>query len=104
MVLKKQPSTSAKNYRPITLISVLSKILSSILAVRVSEAVEESGICGDTQNGFRKHRGCADNLLILNTMLELTKKRSKHANLLFLDFAKAYDRVDRKILFKSFDN
>ena len=33
-------------------------------------------------------------------MLELTKKRSKHANLLFLDFAKAYDRVDRKILFQ----
>ena len=100
LVLKRQPSTYAKNYRPITLISVLSKVLSSILAVRVSEAVEESGICGDTQNGFRKHRGCADNLLILNTMLELTKKRSKHANLLFLDFAEAYDRVDRKILFQ----
>ena len=100
LVLKKQPSTYVKNYRPITLISVLSKILSSILAVRVSEAVDDSGKCGDTQNGFRKHRGCADNLLILNTMLELTKKRSKHANLLFLDFAEAYDRVDRKILFQ----
>ena len=37
LVLKKQPSTYAKNYRPITLISVLSKILSSILAVRVSK-------------------------------------------------------------------
>ena len=56
LVLKRQPSTDAKNYRPITLILVLSKVLSGIMAQRVQEAVEESGICGDTQNGFRKGR------------------------------------------------
>ena len=100
LVLKRQPSTDAKNYRPITLISVLSKVLSGIMAQRVAEAVEESGICGDNQNGFRKGRSCADNIFILNGLLDINRHNKWKSNLLFLDFAEAYDRVDRSILFK----
>ena len=100
LVLKRQPSTDAKNYWPITLISVLSKVLSGIMAQRVAEAVEESGICGDNQNGFRKGRSCADNIFILNGLLDINRHNKWKSNLLFLDFAEAYDRVDRSILFK----
>ena len=92
LTLKRSPDTDISNYRPITLISCLSKVLSKIIAQRISEAVEESGLAGDLQNGFRKGRNCSDNIFILNSLLEINKDKKMLSYLMFVDLQEAYNR------------
>ena len=57
---------------------------------------EEKGLIVEEQGGFRKKRGCRDQLLSL-VLLGQTEMVRKPAGMLvaFIDFAKAYDKVDR---------
>ena len=99
LILKKPPQTDVSNYRPITLISCVSKLLTRILAQCLSVAVELDDIIGPEQNGFRSHQSCSNNTFILNSLLELNKSRNLKSYLLFVDLKEAYDRVDRNVLF-----
>ena len=96
ITLKCVPGTDINNYRSITLINCLSKVITSIVAQRIAEAVESSGL----QNSFKKGHSCADNIFILNSLLELNKNRKLLSYLLVLDLQEAYDRVDRRVLFR----
>ena len=98
LILKKPPQSDINNYRPITLISNVSKLLTKILAKRLSEAVLKDDVIGPEQNGFRSSRTCSDNIFILNSILEINKSKKKLSHLLFVDLKEAYDRVDRNIL------
>ena len=73
LALKKPPQTDVSNYRPITLISCVFKLLTKILAKRLSAAVDKEDIVGPEQNGFRAPRSYSDNIFILNMILEITK-------------------------------
>ena len=98
LILKKPLNTNINNYRPITLISCISKLLTRLLAKRLSEVIETEDIVGLEQNGFRSSRSCSDNLFILHTAHEINKSRKILSHLLFVDLKEAYDRVDRDIL------
>ena len=103
LALKRPSDTDIANYRPITLISCLSKLLTKIIAERLSAAAESSGIQGDNQNGFCAGCCCADNIFILNSVLEFNRSRKMKSFLLFVDLQEAYDRVDRTILFRKLE-
>ena len=98
LIPKKPPITDINNYRPITLISNISKLFTKILASRISVSMENSSVISDLQNGFRKNRSCGDNLFILNNLLEINRSRRLKTFLLFIDLKAAYDTVDRTIL------
>jgi len=98
LILKRPPQTDINNYRPIMLISCLSKLLTKILAKRFSEALQKDDVIGPEQNGFRSSRTCGDNIFILNSILEMNKNKKLLTHLLFVDLKEAYDRVDRDIL------
>ena len=100
LTLKRPPASDVGNYRPITLISCLSKVLSKMVAKRITTAVDASGIAGDLQNGFRPKRRCADNIFIANTLLDLNRQKKLLSYLMFVDLKEAYDMVDRGILFR----
>ena len=96
LLLKRTPATILANYRPITLISCISKLFTKMIAKRLSISLQETEILGDPQHGFRADRCCQDNILILNTLLEQNKNEETH--LAFVDLTAAYDMVDRNIL------
>ena len=98
LILKKPPRTDVNNYKPITLISCVSKLLTKILAKRLSAALDKEDIVGPEQNGFRANHSCGDNLFILNTILEFNKTKKLLSHLLFVDLKEAYVRVDGGIL------
>ena len=98
LLLKRAPSCDIGNYRPICLISCLSKLMSKIVAKRLQKVVETSNILSDTQNGFRKNRRCSDSIFILNTVLEKCAHENKKVYMLFVDLSGAYDNVSRIIL------
>ena len=98
LVLKKPPQTEISNYRPITLISCISKLLTKILAKRLGDLIAKEDIIGAEQNGFRSSRTCSDNIFILNSVLEMNKSKKLLSHIMFVDLQEAYDRVDRDIL------
>ncbi|KAF2344329.1 Reverse transcriptase domain [Trinorchestia longiramus] len=88
-----------KNYRPIALADTVNKIFCRILNERMKHVVEEQGVMGEEQNGFRRDRRGEDNLFVVSEVIVRKRKENKKVYLAFLDIEKAYDKVDhRKML------
>ena len=88
------------NYRPLTVILSLSGLYSRLLNERLVQVVEKHKLLGEVQNGFRRGRSCTDNAFILDTILWKSKAKKKKVFLAFFDVSKAYDSVDRNILWQ----
>ena len=100
LVHKKGLRELLKNYRPLTVIISLCGLYSRVLNSRLSEVVESQGLLGEEQNGFRQGRRMADNNFLLDTVLWKAKALGQDVHLAFLDVSKAYDTVDRSILWQ----
>ena len=87
------------NYRGISLLSTLSKLFTSIINTRLAEYLSSKHILVDEQNGFRKHRSCTDHLFVLNSAIRNRLNINKNSFVAFVDMEKAFDRVDRRLLF-----
>ena len=66
----------------------------------INRWVEESGMLGDIQGGFRRGRRTADYLFMLERIIEMAKVRKECLFLATTDMEKAYDRVNRKKMFE----
>ena len=86
------------NYRPITVIISMASLYSKVLNARLTQVVERHDLLGDVQGGFRKGRGGADNIFVLHTLLWKARAKNQSAHLAFLDISKAYDSVNREVL------
>ena len=86
------------NYRPITVIISLSGLFSKLLNARLSEVVETHNLLGESQNGFRRGRCMADNSFILDSILMKAKSDKNSLHLCYVDISKAYDSINRSIL------
>ena len=89
------------NYRGICISSNVGKLFVKILGARLDRDVEQRDLLGDVQFGFRKGKRTTDALFILSALLEKQKKSGKKIAMAFLDIKKAYDRVDRTILWRT---
>ena len=87
------------NFRGISLTSTVCKVLCTVLNNRLSSLAEAEGLIADKQAGFRKNMGCRDQLLTLVLLGQLEISKNPQGMMVaFLDFSKAYDRVDREKL------
>ena len=86
-------------YRGISLLSTVYKLYSSVLNNRIINASEENECFTEEQNGFRKNRSCADHLFTLTSVIRNRKHQRLPTFVAFVDLEKAFDRVDRKLLF-----
>ena len=88
----------AKNYRPVSLTSHISKVMERIVRRRLTTFLEENGLLSDTQHGFRSGRGCLTQLLQhYDWVLKHLMDRS-NVDVIYLDFAKAFDKVDHGMI------
>ena len=86
------------NYRGISLLSVVSKLYTSILNIRLNKFSENNGHIVDEQNGFRADRSCLDHIFVLQNTLRIRNKLNTQTYCAFIDFKKAFDFVDRDAL------
>lgn len=96
---KKGDIWNCDNYRGISLISCAYKILANIIYKRLAPYAEN--IIGDYQCGFRKNRSTTDQIFSIKQILEKNWEYNKTTYVLFIDFAKAYDSINRKYLWKA---
>ena len=89
-----------KNYRPVAIINVVCKLFMMVLRERINGWVEESGMLGDIQGGFRMGRRTEDNIFMLERMIEMAKVIKDCLFVAFIDMEKAYDIVNIKKLFE----
>ena len=83
----------AKNYRGITLTSIAAKIYNALLRNRIEPKIDN--ILRKNQNGFRKNRSTTSQILTIRRILEVVRAKNLQATLIFVDFTKAFDSIDR---------
>ena len=99
MVLHKtKDRTECGNYRGISLVAHAGKILLKIIAPRLSEYCERVGILPEEQIGFQPNRSTADVMFVIRRFQELARKKRVPLYVCFIDLTKAYDSVDRTLL------
>ena len=87
------------NYRGVSLLSCVYKTYSSIINNRLVRYAEDLGILVDEQNGFRAKRACVDHVYSLSTLIRNRLTEGKDTYAAFVDMQKAFDWVDRDLLF-----
>ena len=85
--------STAKNYCPVSLLSVVSKVFEKLLNNRIVDHLEKCGLFSDFQYGFRSSRSTADLLTVLSDRIARAFKRSGTTRAVSLDISKAFDRV-----------
>ena len=97
-VYKKGNKTDPANYRPISLTSHVIKIFERIVRKNLVEYLEKNNLFSSKQHGFRKGRSCLTQLLQhMDYLLENFLDNSE-TDVIYLDYAKAFDKVDHSIL------
>lgn len=84
-----------ENYRPITVLSCIGKLFTSVLNNRLNYYLESYEILEESQSGFRRDYSTLDNIFVLHSLIEILKRRRKKLYCAFIDFSKAYDKVWR---------
>ena len=86
-------------YRGITLLSTIYKLFTSILNTRLMAVAENEGIYKDEQNGFRSRRSCIEHIFSLTSIIRNRKNMKLSTFICFIDFEKAFDKVNHFLLF-----
>ena len=88
------------NYRPISMLSVFSKIFEKLIHREISEFLETNDILNESQYGFRKKRSTLHALLNSTENIYQACDSKLHTLGIFIDFSKAFDTVNHSILLK----
>ena len=86
-------SSATNNYRPVSLLSVLSKVFEKLVNNRIADHLEKCGLFSDFQYGFRSSRSTADLLTVVSDRTARAFNRSGTTRAVALDISKASDRV-----------
>ena len=85
--------STAKNYRPGSLLSVVSKVFEKFVNNRIVDHLEKYGLFSDFQYGFRSSRSTSDLLTVVSDRIARAFNRSVATQAVALDISKAFDRV-----------
>ena len=91
------------NYRPISLLLVISKILEKIYHSRVSKFMEKYNLFYESQYGFRAHRSTTLANCELVGKIVKASDANQLTGALLIDLSKAFDTIDHDILLKKLD-
>ena len=93
-----------QNYRPISLTSHITKIFEKIVREKITKYMNENNKFNNNQHGFRNGRSCISQLLNhYNKILENLEK-GHEIDVIYLDFAKAFDKVHHGLLLQKLQN
>ena len=89
----KKDCNKAENDRPISLMSISSKVLEHILHSNTMKDLENNNILTNLKHGFRKRRSCETQLIKTVNDLAKSMNHGEQTNSILPDFRKAFDKV-----------
>ena len=94
MLFKKGDAANCDNYRGISVINSIAKLYDMILAKRLDlwfTPLRE-------QAGAQKQRSCEEQITTLKLAIDIARIRKEKLFIIYVDFAKAYDKIPRSKL------
>ena len=86
------------NYRGITVLSCFGKLFTSVINMRIKTFFESYNLIGNEQAGFRCNNSTNDHIFVLHCLVDLYLQQKKKLFCLFVDYKKAFDLVQRSLL------
>jgi ribonucleases P/MRP protein subunit RPP40 len=99
-LFKKGNKADIKNYRPVSLTCIVGKLLEAILKDEIVEYLNKFELVKDSQHGFMKGKSCLTNLLEFFDCVTKGLDEQNAVDVIYLDFAKAFDKVPHSRLIK----
>ena len=103
-LFKKGCSVTSSNYRPISLLSVFSKILEKLMYKRLYNFLELHEVLYNLQFGFRASHSIDHALISLTESIKNTLDNKKYGCGIFIDLQKAFDTVNHQILLSKLEH
>jgi hypothetical protein len=97
-IFKKGSKADPGNYRPVSLTSVCCKILETLVRDGIMSHLESNNLISQEQHGFLPGKSCCTNLLEFMEKVTSAVDEGVPYDVIFLDFAKAFDKVPRERL------
>ena len=85
--------STAENYHPVSLLSVVSKVFEKLVNNRIVAHLEKCDLFSDFQYGFRSSRSTANLLTVVSDRIARAFNKSGATRAVALDISKAFDRV-----------
>ena len=98
-IFKKGSKTDMQNYRPISLLPLISKILEKVIHDQTQAYLYEFDILYKYQSGFRKNHSTNNCLAYLSDLISKGFDRGLYTGMILIDLQKAFDTIDHDILF-----
>ena len=97
-LFKKGSRNKSENYRPVSLTSVICKLLERLIKDHMVDFLVKHKLLNSSQHGFLKARSCLTNMLCF--LEEITKwiDVGSPVDIIYLDFQKAFDKVPHQRL------
>ena len=102
-IFKKGSQSDKNNYRPVSLTSIVGKLLESIIRERLQKFLEENKLINSSQHGFTKGKSCLTNLIEFFERVFEWYDQGDSLDIIYLDFSKAFDKVPHKRLIKKLE-
>ena len=99
-LFKKGDKKDPANYRPISLLSSLSKVFEKILHNRMIRFTEKNNLICPMQYGFRNSMSCVDAIAAITEFVRTEIDKKAQGQACFIDLQKAFDTLDHDILLK----
>ena len=103
-IFKSNDPTSPNNYRPITILPILSKIMERIVHLQTYEYLKEHNLITSEQFGFRPNLSTSIALTRLTEEILLNLDNNLTTGAVFIDLRKAFDTVDHTLLIMKLRN
>jgi len=100
-IYKSGPKSDPNNYRPISILPTISKIIERHVATQLFDYLKQHNLLYANQSGFREYHLCCTALLKLIDLWLTDIDDGKCIGTLLLDLKKAFDLVDHDILIKN---
>jgi hypothetical protein len=97
-IFKKGTKGDPANYRPVSLTCVVGKVMESLVRDKIVEHLDRNSLIRPSQHGFMSGRSTATNMLVYMEALTKLLDEGHTVDVLYLDFAKAFDKVPHQRL------